>query len=172
LSPDQNSGRFTVEDMVLSERWRVSDAQIEHLVRQTSKAMAAASGGEVGAMKGNKESPCRASQLEPCNAKTSLPPIHEAKVPDLTSLPRMCLDHQSPIVEKNRGSHAQVRPSSKESTGSRRSCSSSRTDRNGRIKMQVYVPESGDTFSLLLPPNAIIGPADAPENAPKKKSIH
>lgn len=34
--------------------------------------------------------------------------------------------------------------------------------------MQVYVPESGDTFSLLLPPNAIIGPADAPENAPKK----
>jgi hypothetical protein len=68
---------------------------------------------------------------------------------------------------ERRGS-GQSRPQSKESTGSRRSSSTSSSDRNGRVKIQIYVPESGDTFSLLLPPDARIGPCDALDDATKK----
>lgn len=147
--------------MVLSERWRVSDAQIEHLVRQTSKAMSSSETQDKAGIVSSKGS---LSWAPP--SSIALPPIHEAKMPDVTCLPRMCLDHQIPI--ERRGSQMLSRPQSKESTGSRRSSSTSGSDRNGRVKIQVYVPESGDTFSLLVPPDALIGPLDAMENANKK----
>lgn len=149
---------------MLSERWRVSDAQLVHLVRQTSRANASEQDGK-GMMVNSKGS---LSWAPPSNV--ALPPIHEAKMADVTCLPRMCLDQQHPIMipVERRGSQGQSRPQSKESTTSRRSSSTSSSDRNGRIKIQVYVPESGDTFSLLIPPDALIGPLDTPENAPKK----
>jgi len=140
----------------------VSDAQIEHLVRQTSKAMSSSETENKGFMVNNKRSHSWAPP-----SSVALPPIHEGQtqVPDVTCLPRMCLDHQHPM--EHRGSQGQSRPGSKESTGSRRSSSVSSCDRKGRIKIQIYVPESGDTFSLLVDPDALVGPCDESEGATK-----
>lgn len=148
---------------MLSERWRVTDEQIEHLVRQTAKSLSS-SGGKEKAISVNSKSSL--SWAPPGSgefiSKKGLPPISERHMVDAACLPRICLTHQRPVERRGSGS----RPASKESTGSRRSSSSSCSNRNGRIRIQVYVPESGDTFSLLIQPDALIGPSDASENAP------
>jgi len=149
--------------MVLSERWLVSDEAIEQLVRRESTKMVGATLAPQ-VVENQRHGSCSPAFAD--NPSPRLVPIHEASALGSTALNFANCDPRQRGRRLSEPSCCTSESSHRSSTSCPRSVSG---EGNGRIRIQVYVPESADTLQLVVFPDSPVGPPEAEQDQPKNR---